>query len=419
MAIRNIKELINNKGYTINPSDRKIFEESDLQSFFGFSESDAIEFIVYDINNNQLPQKDGNLVRYIPLTTENINHYFLIQDGTLFQKYKLPSEYFVDAERLLSEAGYTNGIFKTQITLINKRAGSQKEFDKLWINEISPSRTEVRLYPLKEGVNINPELQERFNIFVDGRDFREDTIAHALEFIEKIDATKLSSFIRNKYGNLWIDELIAEFKISDFELFLNNIYKKFRQASIYEFTNRISKIDDINFGKPKPKKPPIALSKNEIVKICKELLTYIINYYLPQQDIKMNTTMASAFEGSVDEVRDILQTSESDTLIISKPVELVVKALTKPDVTEVQTTLEKFIKNEIKDAIVKVVTPIDELPYIPPASKDDVIYVDPVVVIGGGGGGGGGGRSVVGGFDPYSGAYNGNANNMDYLSAQR
>ena len=53
MAIRNIKELINNKGYVINPNDRKIFEEEDLQSFFGFSESDAIEFIIYDINNNQ------------------------------------------------------------------------------------------------------------------------------------------------------------------------------------------------------------------------------------------------------------------------------------------------------------------------------------------------------------------------------
>jgi hypothetical protein len=163
------------------------------------------------------------------------------------QVLHIPSEYFIDAERLLSEAGYTNGIFKTQITLINKRAGSQKEFDKLWINEISPSRTEVRLYPLKEGITLNAELQERFNIFINDGDFREDTIAYALEFIESIDATKLSSFIKTKYGNLWVEELISEFKIKDFEVFLNTIYVKFRQATIYEFTNRISKIDDVNF----------------------------------------------------------------------------------------------------------------------------------------------------------------------------
>jgi hypothetical protein len=347
MAIRNIKELINNKGYTINPNDRKIFEEEDLQSFFGFSETDAIEFIIYDINDNQLPQGDGELVRYIPLNSQNISDYFLIQDGTLFQKYKLPSEYFIDAERLLSEAGYNNGIFKTQITLINKRAGSQKSYDKLWINEISPSRTEVRLFPLKEGVSINSQLQERFNVFINDGDFREDTIAYALEFIETIDPTKLSSFVRSKYGNVWVDELISEFKIKDFDVFLNNIYVKFRQASIYEFTNRISKIDDINFGKPKPTKPKIELSKESVVNICKQLLTYIVNYYLPQQNVKLTNTTSNTFESSVDPVSDILQTSESDVVIISKQVELEVKSVTKTNISTISTTIERLINEEI------------------------------------------------------------------------
>jgi hypothetical protein len=386
MAIRNIKELINNKGYTINPNDRKIFEEEDLQSFFGFSETDAIEFIIYDINDNQLPQGDGELVRYIQLNSQNISDYFLIQDGTLFQKYKLPSEYFIDAERLLSEAGYNNGIFKTQITLINKRAGSQKSYDKLWINEISPSRTEVRLYPLKEGVLLKPELQERFNIFINDGDFREDTIAYALEFIETIDPTKLSSFVRSKYGNVWVDELISEFKIKDFDVFLNNIYVKFRQASIYEFTNRISKIDDINFGKPKPTKPKIELSKESVVNICKQLLTYIVNYYLPQQNVKLTNTSSNTFESSVDPVRDILQTSESDVVVIPKQVELEVKSLTKPNITTISTTIERLIKKEIEIPIKTIITPIEEPVYVAPVVEEQIVYSTPT---GGGGGGGG------------------------------
>jgi hypothetical protein len=386
MAIRNIKELINNKGYTINPNDRKIFEEEDLQSFFGFSETDAIEFIIYDINDNQLPQGDGELVRYIPLNSQNISDYFLIQDGTLFQKYKLPSEYFIDAERLLSEAGYNNGIFKTQITLINKRAGSQKSYDKLWINEISPSRTEVRLYPLKEGVLLKPELQERFNIFINDGDFREDTIAYALEFIETIDPTKLSSFVRSKYGNVWVDELISEFKIKDFDVFLNNIYVKFRQASIYEFTNRISKIDDINFGKPKPTKPKIELSKESVVNICKQLLTYIVNYYLPQQNVKLTNTTSNTFESSVDPVSDILQTSESDVVIISKQVELEVKSVTKPNINIISTTIERLIKEEIEIPIKTIITPIEEPIYVTPVVVEQIVYSTPT---GGGGGGGG------------------------------
>ena len=389
MAIRNIKELISNKGYVINSEDRKIFEEQDLQSFFGFSESDAIEFIIYDINDNQLPQVDGNLVRYIPLNSQNINDYFLIQDGTLFQKYKLPSEYFIDAERLLAEAGYTNGIFKTQITLINKRAGSEKQYDKLWINEISPSRTEVRLFPLKEGVSINPELQERFNIFINDGDFREDTIAYALEFIETIDATKLTTFIRNKYGNTWVDELISEFKIKDFEVFVNNIYVKFRQASIYEFTNRISKIDDINFGKPKRTKPKIELSKESIVNTCKQLLTYIVNYYLPQQDVKLRTTTVSSFEASVDEVRDILQSSETDIVITPKEVELQIKTITKPDITGIAASVERLIRKEIEKPIKTIITPIEEPVYIAPIKTEEIIYSSPIITAGSGGGGGG------------------------------
>jgi hypothetical protein len=198
MAIRNIKEVINNKGYVINPTDRKIFQDGDLQSFFGFSKTDAIEFIIYDINDNQLPQSNGELVRYIPLSTENINDYFLIPEGTIFQKYQLPKEYFIDVERLLGEAGYTNGIFKTQITLLNKRIGSDSKFDKLWIQEISPSRTEVRLLPLNDGLKLNDELRERFDAFVTDKEFRDDTILYAYEVIEKINPAEISTYLINR-----------------------------------------------------------------------------------------------------------------------------------------------------------------------------------------------------------------------------
>jgi hypothetical protein len=150
MAIRLIKEVINNKGYVINSKDREIFQEGeDLQSFFGLSDSDAIEFILYDINDNQLPQRDGELVRYVVLSTENIKDYLMIADGTVFKSNVIP-EYFIDIERLIREAGYDNGIFKAQITLINKRVGTEDESNRVWIKEISPSRTEVRLLPLNK-----------------------------------------------------------------------------------------------------------------------------------------------------------------------------------------------------------------------------------------------------------------------------
>jgi len=345
MAIQNIKEIINNRGYVINPDDRKIFADGDLQSFFGFSENDAIEFIIYDINDNQLPQLDGTLVRYIKLTTENINDYFLIPEGTIFQRYQLPKEYFIDIERLMGEAGYTNGIFKTQVTLINKRAGSEKQYDKLWIQEISPSRTEVRLFPLKEGVDLSPELKTRFDAFVNNREFREDTIAYLFEFIENIKPIEISTFLKSKYTEFWLNNLVNEFKIQSFELFVNTIYEKFIQSCLYEFTNRVSDLTNLNYGKPKPTKPPITLSKELVISLCNKILVETINYYLPRQDNRNQTNTIADFSPSVDEVGEILQSKTSDTVYNAKEVEIIFAEIKYPDITQKQATLDAAIGN--------------------------------------------------------------------------
>ena len=365
MAIQNIKEIINNRGYVINPDDRKIFEEGDLQSFFGFSENDAIEFAIYDVNNNQLPQLDGTSVRYIKLTNENINDYFLIPEGTTFQRYQLPKEYFIDIERLMSEAGYTNGIFKTQVTLINKRAGSEKQYDKLWIQEISPSRTEVRLFPLKEGVALSPELKTRFDAFVNDREFREDTIAYLFEFIENIKPIEISTFLKSKYSTFWLDNLVNEFKIASFELFVTTIYEKFVQSCLYEFTNRVSDLTNLNYGKYKSTKPPITLSKELVVSICNKILVETINYYLPRQDNRNQTNTIADFSPSVDEVGEILQSKTSDTVYNAKDVEIKFAEITYPVITEKQATLAAAINNEMDNSNTTVATADGEAAYNP------------------------------------------------------
>lgn len=393
MALRNIKELINNKGYTINPNDRKVFEAGDLQTFFGLSETDAIEFMVYDINDNQLPQSDGELIRYISLTTENINDYFLIPDGTVFQKYQLPTEYFIDVERLLNEAGYANGIFKTQITLVNKRVGSEKEFDKLWISEISPSRTEVRLFPLKEGVDINKELETRFNIFINGGEFADDILPYISEFLENVKPTELLSYLNTKYGQDWVNEFVSEYKINNLETFLTIIYNKFVEASTYEFNNRISNITDINYGKPKSTKRSIQLSRFQVFTICQKIITEILNFYVPLLDVKTSTTTVESFEESLDPIKDILQRTESDLIFEAKQVELEVKTIEKPIVSENKITLQRLMREEIKSYDIKkpIVIAEPEQPIITPT--------------GGGGTGGGAVRqvSIVNYFNPATG----------------
>lgn len=401
MAVRGFKDIIQNRGYKIDSKDRKVFEEGNLQSFFGFGESDAIEFVLYDTNDNQLPQRNNELVRYVPLTSDTIKDYFLIAEGTLLEKNKFPSEYFVDIERLIREAGYSNGIFKTQITLLNKRVGSSDVNDKMWISEISPSRTEIRLYPLKKGLDANSNnLGERFNLFKKNGEFRDDTINLAFNFIEKINPSIISTFMKTKYSEKWTNKMIGEFKVKDFESLTTIIYNKFREACFYEFTNRISDISDLNYGKAKTTNPEIGLSKETIRDRCRNLLIQTISKYLPQQNINTQTTSDNTVDESIDEVQLVLQRLESNTVIdTSKPVlkEITkIKPMQRDKDIHFAEKLKKQIPPDEKIGKPVVVTPIEEPIVVTP--EPPIVIETPVEQppsYGGGGGGGGGGREYI------------------------
>jgi len=380
MAIKTFKEIIDNNGYRISSNDRKIFEQGNLQSFFGFGDKDVIEFIIYDLNDNQLPQINDELVRYIPLTTSNINDYFLIAEGTLLQKHNFPKEYFIDIERLLRESGYDNGIFKTQITLINNRVGGSGLYDTLWISEISPSRTEIRLFPLKKGLETNDELQERFNLFVRNGEFRDDTINLAFNFIEKLSPASIDSFIKQKYSAKWFDKLKAEFKITNFQELSTKIYNKFIESCFYEFTHRVSDINSNEYGKPKKVKPAVKLSKEDIRDICKRILISSITYYLSKPDVVTQTTFDSGVDASLDEVGVVLQRLQSNTVIDTSNPVVTAARLIKPKQTNADLKLQEEIRKQIPEMPIDplppiIVTPIDIPDYIPP--EPPVIIEEP------------------------------------------
>ena len=352
MAIKTFKEILENKGYRIEANDRQIFENGTVQSFFGLSDSDCIEFIIYDSNDNQLPQSSYGLVRYIPMTSQNIGDYFLIAEGTLIQRYKFPSEYFIDAERLLREAGYSNGIFKTQITLINKRAGSEKALDKLWISEISPSRTEIRLFPNTKGIEINPELKERFNLLLSGGEFRDDVSKFAIEYVEKIKANSIGSLLKQKYGNAWFDRFVSEYKIQSMDVFSTQVYNKFLESAINEFTGRISDVNDMNYGLPKPFKPSLSLTKDDVRKTVEKLLVNAISKYLSIPDVRYGSRKNEKME-SLDTSEKVLQTKTSDlTIDTSSPT--ISKAVLKTAAeSSKKLSFEKSIKEESNNLTIK------------------------------------------------------------------
>jgi len=376
MAIKSFKEIVNNKGYRISSKDRAIFEQGNVQSFFGFTDNDFIEFIVYDANDNQLPQgESGKLVRYITLNTQNINDYILLPEGTYFQAFSFPKEYFIDVERLLREAGYNNGIFKVQITLLNKRVGFEVPNEKLWVKQISPSRTEIKLLPLRNEVADKTDLLKRFNVMFSGAEFRDDIIQYIPEFINKVNPAIIDSFIQSTYGKSFFEELIEEFNIKGFDSLTTKMYNKFVEAMQYEFTNRVSKIRDANYGKPKKTKPPLQITLKTLKGIAERILVEAIEFYLPQRVIQSKTRYDEVYDASVDKVGTVLQRKESDKFIQPK-APVVKRKIIKKEVAEVTELEVKIIKEIPKEIPIPVfVTPKPKplppkpLPPLPPPVK--------------------------------------------------
>jgi hypothetical protein len=394
MAIKSFKEIVDNKGYRISKKDREIFEEGTLQSFFGFSNSDIIEFIAYDVNDNQLPLQlskagDMGMVKYIPLTTENIRNYFLIAEGTLLQVGNFPKEYFIDVKQILNECGYDAGIFKTQVTLLNSRVGDYRENvnAKLWIKEISPSRTEIKVLPQRNEVADASDLLSRYNLFYNDGEFRDDTLPYVSQFVGTINASFVKDFIRNTYSEKWLNKLASEFGIKSFDLFLTDIHSKFVKAVNNEFSNKISDINDLNFGKNKSSQPPLQLSVDEIENTCIRILTQIIDKYLPQRKIQQ-TQVDVELDTSVDRVSKILQRRESDVIIKSKDPDINVTIEKEGTIKDVK----KYTK--IDDIIKRTIPDLDEpIEFVDsnPIKKADIVE-EPLIQTPTGGSGGGGGR---------------------------
>lgn len=321
MAIRGFKDIIEKRGYKVSKADRAVFEREIGKSYFGMGVSDMIEFIVYDSNNNQLPQGDGKLmVTYIPLNKENIRKYFLITENSVNKRMNGASEYIIDVEKLIVEAGYSTGIFKTQVTLLNRRVGSETiAKDKLWIHEISPTRTEIRVLPLEdEREQVWPDLQERLNIILNKKDFRDDTIYFVKSMVEAIKvADVLKTFLTINgavvSGENYVKLIQAEFKIQNWELFVNQIREKLIEGAVYFIENKDWNISSNNYGKSLSTPRNLELSVNKIVEILNSILIKVIDKYLPSRTYQEENILTLDEQITLDAVKQLLKTVTSGT----------------------------------------------------------------------------------------------------------
>jgi len=313
MAIQGFKDIIDRRGYKVELEDRKVFEKEMSKSNFGLGCSDMIEFILYDVSENKLPQgDDGKLVRYISINDANIDEYFILSDNPNTKKKNETPEFIVDIEKLIREAGYDNGIFKTQVTLLNRRVGTEGSGDdSLWIHEISPSRTEIRILPNRaKGKNL--DLEQRYSIFTDGRNFRDDIIYYVNIYIENLDLQKiLDNFLFTKGtesdGVTYINLIKKEFNIPSFEVLLDRIKRKFIESMKFYVRGAEWDINNVNFGKAKNDVDCVELSIQQIQTDAQQSLINCIEFYLPKRNIQKDNLLTKEQQVTLDKVKQILK----------------------------------------------------------------------------------------------------------------
>jgi len=157
-----------NQGEFLMKDDKFIVTKNEVEETdFGDCKYDVMEVSVYDINNNLLPHKSGNNVAYIK--TGDIKNYLYNLTNKGGQK-----ELAIDIEKLLNDLGFTNGILKVIINFVRNRVGTDNELSRVWIQEISPSREEIRVLPLKtKDSTINKRTEKEFqNINNLSKDFK-------------------------------------------------------------------------------------------------------------------------------------------------------------------------------------------------------------------------------------------------------
>jgi hypothetical protein len=290
----------------------------------------VMEFSLYDAGNNLLQQKGYGSSRFI----KNYSSYLIKSASTTDTKIN-NGGWLVDVKTLIREAGYKTGYFRVQINFVRNRIGSNNVYDKLYIQEISPTRQEVRLLPfdnynanseldLKEKEKLNKKLREEYESFLN-QEYPVDEVKDDIDFlkksldintipfeIERLNPT-LAKQIRKEYGvsvNSLVRRIISWFHTRDIDSFIGKSRYYWNKEQILQlmFVNRFRSL--LRTG------------------------------YLPKRDIKEKPLYQTLLQPSLDELGTVTETIERENVFRLPPIER--NIITPPLATRTTTTELKF-----------------------------------------------------------------------------
>jgi hypothetical protein len=366
-----------NQGEFLMKDDKFIVTKNEVEETdFGDCKYDVMEVSVYDINNNLLPHKSGNNVAYIK--TGDIKNYLYNLTNKGGQK-----ELAIDIEKLLNDLGFTNGILKVIINFVRNRVGNDNQLSRVWIQEISPSREEIRVLPLKtKDSNINKRTELEFkNINNLNKDFKyyKKNILDALDSFEVTYLDSISDAMTARFGKDFFSLLRKDFGLTDFDGFKKRIFSDFKDSVTYWVNNKNYNVAESNFGKPSSirfedcEQYEFSILLAEMQSILRNCIDYHTKT-LKRRDIAIKT-LPKEFEITElkKEVKDLvgeIQLEESRVRNVYNPQKVELNARG----SKINIVKEEPIK--IVDEPIKIIPP-DDLPPNPPA-EEEPIKIEPI-----------------------------------------
>jgi len=256
MAIKDFKNIEN---INLNlDSTAQLVSSKDLNVFktiaknvtdFGMSKNDVIEFRLYDLANNLLQQTNGVMVRYIH--KDDLNKYLKSDIDPLTQE----KVFDIDVEKLVNDAGYGNGEFNVVFNFVKNYIGLDDKKQRVWIHEISPSRTEIRIQPLiTTDIVQNDKITSRYNSFIDNAlELRENLsiIQKQIDSIQLQISDLIDNYLIQQHGQNWLNVVKKDFKFgndSQYKAFKEKIFTDFKQSLYNQFNGKEYKLGNSNYG---------------------------------------------------------------------------------------------------------------------------------------------------------------------------
>jgi hypothetical protein len=246
--IEGINNKSENEGQFLQTDDLFIVSKSEIETTdFSNTKYDVMEVSIYDINNNLLPQASGNNVAYIK--GDDIKNYMYQITNKTGKK-----ELAIDVEKLINDIGYNNGILKVNINFVRHKVGSENVLEKVWIEEISPSREEIRILPLKTKFeNINNKTKNEFkNLQSLNKEFKywKNYLLNSINSFQETFLDKIDSALETRYGKDFFSILKKDFGLTGFANIRTKIFTDFKTSIEYYLNNKYYDITQSTFGKP-------------------------------------------------------------------------------------------------------------------------------------------------------------------------